>query len=509
MPTLTTRPAPLAANTPGESERNEAVTEWSSHSLTATLRRWPLVSYFAITFLLSWGGLFLVAGFSGLPLGGGGAASQTVLFSLPLIAAPAIAGILMTLAMDGRAGLRELVRRLTQWRVERRWYAVALLPIPLVMIAATAAFALGFDFPLRLVASDDRLGVVLTSAVASLVVATFEEIGWTGFATPRLRQRYGVIKAGLLLGAIWGAWHFPMFATAASFAAPLPAALLFAQIFSWLPPFRASMVWVYDRTGSLPLVTLIHAAVTFETLLLEPLTRSVDLLLASVLVLAAAQWILMFVLTTPNRIRLALAFGCLSVFLYTAMLVVVPLRWPGYSSASRAVSELSAIGAPSRSLWVPLGIVWAMLYAAFGWAIWKSAGTRRALRIAGGSILVGAVVGLFWPPMHMREVLAQGGGTLTDTLHLVWGAVHGLVTLLAMGFAAAAFGWRFRLYSVATMVILIVAGVMTSLDAPRLQANLTTPWIGVWERVNIGVWLIWIVSLTVIVWRRLPAKVVH
>lgn len=199
-----------------------------------------------------------------------------------------------------------------------------------------------------------------------------------------------------------------------------------------------------------------------------------------------------------------LVCGILSALLYAAMLVFVPMRWPVYSSAAQTVSELSAIGAPTRSLWVSLGMVWALLYAAFGWGVWRSAGPSRSLRVAGGVIIVAVLFSLFWPPMHRREVLAAGGATLTDTLHIAWTAVNGVLTLLAMGFAAAALGKRSRVYSIATMVILVAAGAVTSLDAPRMQANLPTPWIGVWERVNIGVWLLWIVVLAVTLLRRAP-----
>jgi hypothetical protein len=184
------------------------------------------------------------------------------------------------------------------------------------------------------------------------------------------------------------------------------------------------------------------------------------------------------------------------------MLVVVPMQDAGYSSASQTVSELSAIDAPTRSLWVSLGLVWGVLYAAFGWGVWKAAGENRRLRVAGGLIAAAAVFGLFWPPMHQREVLAAGGGTLTDTLHIAWTAVNGVLTLLAMGFGAAALGMRFRLYSITTMVILLAAGLLTSRDAPGVSANLPTPWIGVWERINIGVWLLWVVVLAVASCRR-------
>lgn len=204
--------------------------------------------------------------------------------------------------------------------------------------------------------------------------------------------------------------------------------------------------------------------------------------------------------------KVLLVCGILSALLYAAMLAFVPMRWPAYSSAAQTVSELSAIGAPTRSLWVSLGVVWALLYAAFGWGVWRAAGPSGILRVVGGVIIVAVLFGLFWPAMHQREVLAAGGATLTDTLHIVWTAVNGVLTLLAMGFAAAALGKRFRVYSIATMVILVAAGAVTSLDAPRMQANLPTPWIGVWERVNIGVWLLWVVVLAVTLSRRAPQR---
>jgi len=97
--------------------------------------------------------------------------------------------------------------------------------------------------------------------------------------------------------------------------------------------------------------------------------------------------------------------------------------------------------------------------------------------------------------MHLRETLAAGGGTLSDTMHLVLASATVLLMLLAIGAAAAAFGIWFRVYSLATLAILAAFGALTFLDAPRLSANLPTPWIGVWERINVGVFLLWVVVL--------------
>lgn len=202
-------------------------------------------------------------------------------------------------------------------------------------------------------------------------------------------------------------------------------------------------------------------------------------------------------------LKFLLVCGIAAPLLYAAMLVFVPMGWPGYSSASQTVSELSAIGAPTRPVWVPLGTIYTLLVAAFGWGIWLSTRGNRRLRVVGGLMIACGVFGLFWPPMHLREVLAAGGATLSDTLHIVWTAGSNLLTLLAMGFAAAAFGKRFRFYSIATMVLLVAFGAMTSVDAPRIQANLPTPWVGVWERLIIAVWMLWLVVLAVQLYRRL------
>jgi Protein of unknown function (DUF998) len=193
--------------------------------------------------------------------------------------------------------------------------------------------------------------------------------------------------------------------------------------------------------------------------------------------------------------KLLLVCGILSSLLYVAMIVFVPMQFEGYSSASQTVSELSAIGAPTRTLWVSLGKVYTLLAVAFGWGVWKSAGQNRPLRIAGGLLIAYVVIGLAWPPMHQREALAAGEKTLTDTMHIVFTMVTLLLMLLAIGFAATAFGKRFRLYSIGTILIFVVFGALTGLDASRLEANLPTPWMGVWERINIYAYMLWVVVL--------------
>src|SRR5947207_959460 len=130
--------------------------------------------------------------------------------------------------------------------------------------------------------------------------------------------------------------------------------------------------------------------------------------------------------------RSLLVCGIMSSLLYVAMNVFVAMQWEGYSSASQTVSELSAIGAPTRPLWVPLGIAYTLLVTAFGWGVWASAHQNRPLRAAGGLLVAYGVLGLAWPPMHLREMLAAGRGTITDTMHIVFAMLTVLLMLLAI-----------------------------------------------------------------------------
>lgn len=193
-----------------------------------------------------------------------------------------------------------------------------------------------------------------------------------------------------------------------------------------------------------------------------------------------------------------LSCGILAALLYGAMLAFVPLRWEGYSSASQTVSELSAIGAPTRPLWVPLGTVYALLAFAFGFGVWSAAQRNRLLRVVGGGLIAQSVVSLFWPPMHLRGALP----TLTDTMHIVFAMTWLLLMLLIMAFGAAAFGKRFRIYSAATLAVFVVFGTLAGMDGPRIAANLPTPWVGIWERINIGASLVWVIVLAVMLLRR-------
>jgi hypothetical protein len=206
---------------------------------------------------------------------------------------------------------------------------------------------------------------------------------------------------------------------------------------------------------------------------------------------------------TRQGVREALLVcGIAAAVLYAAM--IWGIRYQGYSPVSQTVSELSAWGVSTRTTWLVLGLLYDALVVGFGIGVWTSARGTRSLRIAGGLLIAHGLVCLAWPlaSMHQREVLAAGGATSADDWHLVLAMVTVALMFGVMAFGAVASGSWFRLYSIATIVILVASGALTSADGSRVQEDLPTPWVGLWERINITVFLLWIVVFALLMLRR-------
>src|SRR5215208_8252466 len=180
------------------------------NSIKAFIKKHPLLSYFALAFAISWGGVLFVAGGPGGISANSEASEMQVTFLYPvLIVGPSVAGILLTALLYGRAGLSEFRSRLLKWRVGARWYVVALLTAPLSVTAAVLALSLSSsEFVPSILTTSDKTSLLLIGIFAGLMVGIFEELGWTGFAVPTLlKLRYGVLSTGLIVGVLWGAWH--------------------------------------------------------------------------------------------------------------------------------------------------------------------------------------------------------------------------------------------------------------------------------------------------------------
>jgi membrane protease YdiL (CAAX protease family) len=278
-------------------------------AMTATttfVMKHPVVTCFVLTFLISWGGILVVLGPGAFTGATEPTDVQLPFVYLAMFAGPAVAGLLLTGVASGKAGFRDLLSRLLTWRVAARWYAVALLAAPLLMMAVLLPLSLTSPgFLPGIFASDDKASLLLMGIAAGVMTGVFEELGWTGFAVPRLRLRHGVVATGLIVGLLWGAWHFPLF-SGGDLSGALPLALFLpVQLFSFLPAYRVLMVWVYDRTGSLLVAMLMHVSLTASTLILQPLDVAGMRALTYDLVLAAALWLLIAALAMANGRQLS------------------------------------------------------------------------------------------------------------------------------------------------------------------------------------------------------------
>jgi hypothetical protein len=162
------------------------------------------------------------------------------------------------------------------------------------------------------------------------------------------------------------------------------------------------------------------------------------------------------------------------------------------------VSELSALGAPTRITWVLLATPYTLLSLAFGWGVLQSATGNRQLRVVAILIIVYSIFNFYWPPMHQRGLEP----TLTDILHITWTIITVVLMITMMAFGAVALDARFRIYTIVSMALLVVFGILTSVEAPNIHANGPTPLIGIWERINIGIFMLWVIVLAFILLRK-------
>ena len=114
--------------------------------------------------------------------------------------------------------------------------------------------------------------------------------------------------------------------------------------------------------------------------------------------------------------------------------------------------------------------------------------------MVGGALVVFAGKALWAVPFASMNIRGAAR-SLTDTLHLVDGATAGLLLVIAIGFAAASFGMRFRLYSIATVLVVLAFAAWAGMDGPRIAADLATPWVGIKERISVYAYQLWLIVL--------------
>lgn len=249
----------------------------------------PAGTYFGLTLAISWSGLLIVGGAGFFA----GSSWQTDPRFLPaiqtMLLGPPVAGLISTVLFSGTKGLRELLGRLARWRVGSRWYAASLLAAPLIQGGVLIALSLSSPVYLPpIVTSGERVSLLVSAIAYGLVGGLLEEVGWTGFAIPRLRLRFSVLTTGLVVGVVWGVWHIPqMWWVGSTSFETVPAGaflpLYFLTATAALTAYRVLMVWVYDRTASLFVAVLMHGSYILSTLFVfAPPTTGTPFLVYSV-----------------------------------------------------------------------------------------------------------------------------------------------------------------------------------------------------------------------------------
>lgn len=270
--------------------------------MKASLTRYQVWLYFALTFGISWGTVLAAVGPGGLP---GTETSFTRLLA-PVVAAmllgPSIAGILLTVLISGREGWREFVARFQASVPIRSFSFVLVAPVTVVgvlmlLLPFSSAFTPG------VARAENPLMHVLMGLITGAFAGIFEELGWTGFAIPALRKRLSPFVTGLIVGLFWGAWHlFVVWWGSTSTAGGLSMAIyLPAMCFSFLVPYRVLMVRLFESTKSLPFAMLMHGVLTASVRIFDPLGISGWAIITYNLAIGAALWIVVGVLAWRDR----------------------------------------------------------------------------------------------------------------------------------------------------------------------------------------------------------------
>jgi membrane protease YdiL (CAAX protease family) len=218
------------------------------------IRRYPVVSYFTLTFLISWAGALAVAAphlMRDEPL-----PKMTGILMFPaMLLGPLLAGIVLTRIVDGKGGLRVLFSQMLRVRIPKRWYAALLLP-PLLVLTVLLCLE-KFVSP---VYAPNRF---FTGILFGIPAGLLEEIGWTGYAFPKMRSENNGLAAAIVLGLLWSLWHLPVINYLGT-ATPhgtywLPFFLAFSMA---MTAMRVLISWIYTNTKSIFLAQLMHVSST-------------------------------------------------------------------------------------------------------------------------------------------------------------------------------------------------------------------------------------------------------
>jgi membrane protease YdiL (CAAX protease family) len=212
---------------------------------------------------MSWGGCFTVLG-SKFFLGEPFRVADSIFAFLTMLLGPSLGGVLLTRFFDGKTGSRALFDRMRRWKVGFRWYLTAVLTFPVLIAAVLMTLS-------RVVSNEFTPSLMAFGLVYGLLAGFFEEIGWMGFAYPKMRLKYSVLTTSLILGLLHGVWHIAADFLGASQTLGRYWLLHFVLMWGFaMVALRMMIAWIYENTKSLLLAQLAHASSTGFLIVLSP-----------------------------------------------------------------------------------------------------------------------------------------------------------------------------------------------------------------------------------------------
>ena len=200
--------------------------------------------------------------------------------------------------------------------------------------------------------------------------------------------------------------------------------------------------------------------------------------------------------------KILLICGIISSILYiTTDILAATVLYPGYDYTSQQVSELSAIGAPTRNLWIAMTFIYDGLVIAFSIGVWISAEKKKYLQVTSILLFIFAIIGILWvlfAPMHQRGTVELD----TDIMHIVFAMLQLLVMVFYIGLGSGVRGKLFRVYSVITIVAMLLFGAIASQQINAIAAGDQTPWMGIFERVSVYAPELWILFFAIMILRN-------